>query len=41
MNDRAANDPAVRLRKAIMEIIVHEQREWLHSLMRQAGFWTR
>ena len=27
---RAANDPAVRLRKAIIEIVVHEQREWLH-----------
>jgi hypothetical protein len=27
---RAVHDPAVRLRKAIIEIIVHEQREWLH-----------
>jgi hypothetical protein len=27
---RAANDPAVRLRKAIIEIIAHAQREWLH-----------
>ena len=26
---RTVNDPAVRLRKAIIEIIVHEQREWL------------
>ena len=27
---RVVNDPAVRLRRAIIEIIVHEQREWLH-----------
>ena len=27
---RAAHDPAVRLRKAIIEIIAREQREWLH-----------
>jgi hypothetical protein len=27
---RAVNDHAVRLRKAIIELIVREQREWLH-----------
>jgi hypothetical protein len=27
---RAVHDPAVRLRKAIIDIIVHEQREWLY-----------
>jgi hypothetical protein len=27
---RGIHDPAVRLRKQIIEIIVREQREWLH-----------
>jgi hypothetical protein len=27
---RAVHNPAVRLRKRILEIIVHEQREWLY-----------
>jgi hypothetical protein len=28
---RPVNDPAVRLRKAIIEIIIREQRVWLHG----------